>query len=135
MDNPLYNKALDFAERILDMSEFLLDKRKKASYYPQPEIQTIPSYALKTCVEQATRSGTSIAANIAESLGVQSKADLTAKLSISYKEGRETAMWLELMRRKKYIDEKAFDSMNENLSEILKLLTASLNTLKNARKT
>ena len=39
---------------------------------------------------QILRSGTSICANIEEALGGQSEKDFKAKLSISYKEARET---------------------------------------------
>lgn len=118
MDNPLYEKAIDFAERILDMSDFLLTKDK----HP---------YSLEVCVKQITRSGSSIAANVAEGQGGQSKPDLTAKLSIAYKEGKETEMWMELLKRKGFLTEEQYVSLNNDLQEILRILIASLNTLKN----
>jgi four helix bundle protein len=48
--------------------------------------------------KQFLRSATSIGANIEEAIGGQSKADFIAKLSISYKEARETAYWIKLLK-------------------------------------
>ena len=45
---------------------------------------------------QLFRSGTSIAANYAEAKGAYSTGDFTYKLSISFKEARETCLWLHL---------------------------------------
>src|SRR5688572_30208153 len=47
--------------------------------------------------KQLLRSGTSIGANIEEALGGQSKKDFFAKLTISYKEARETHYWVRLL--------------------------------------
>ena len=44
--------------------------------------------------KQLLRSGTSIVANIEEAIGGQSTGDFLHKLSISYKEARETIYWL-----------------------------------------
>lgn len=115
--NPLYDKALLFAERVLNMSDYLLSTRGV--------------YSKEVCTKQVTRSGTSIAANIAEGQGAQSRADLIAKLSVAYKEGKETEMWLSLLYKKQFISEEQYTSINCDLEEVLKLLAASLNTLKN----
>ena len=47
-------------------------------------------------IQQLLRSGTSIGANVEEALGGQSKKDFIAKMSIYYKEARETKYWLRL---------------------------------------
>ena len=44
--------------------------------------------------KQLLRSGTSIGANIEESIGGQSRADFIHKISVSYKEVRESLYWI-----------------------------------------
>jgi four helix bundle protein len=48
-------------------------------------------------VKQLVRSSTSIGANIEESQGGYSKKDFVHKLSISYKEAKETKFWIRLI--------------------------------------
>ena len=48
--------------------------------------------------KQILKSGTSIGANVEEALGAQSKKDFINKISIAYKESRETNYWLRLLR-------------------------------------
>lgn len=84
----------------------------------------------KTLSHQVLRSGTSIAANIEEANGAQTKKDFVAKLSIAYKECRETAFWLKLLHRTDYITEEQFASMMKDCDELIKLLTSSLLTAK-----
>lgn len=50
--------------------------------------------------KQLLRSGTSIGANIEESIGGVSDKDFLHKLSISYKEARETIYWLKYRCRR-----------------------------------
>ena len=56
-----------------------------------------------TISKQLLRSGTSIGANIAESLSAQSRADFVHKLSISLKEARETDYWLRLLQKSQIV--------------------------------
>ena len=49
------------------------------------------------------KSGTSIGANIEEAIGGQSRRDFFAKLTISYKEARESHYWLRLLKDTGYI--------------------------------
>jgi four helix bundle protein len=53
--------------------------------------------------KQLLRSGTSIGANIEEAIGGQSRKDFFAKLSISYKEARETHYWIRLLTDMNYL--------------------------------
>ena len=81
--------------------------------------------------KQMLRAGTSIGANIAESRYAQSKADFASKLQIALKEASETEYWLELLRDAELVESgSAFDSMCEDCTEILRLLTASVKTAK-----
>src|SRR5688572_16601200 len=47
---------------------------------------------------QLLRSGTSIGANVEESIGAQSNKDFFSKLTIAYKEARETSYWLKIIQ-------------------------------------
>lgn len=47
--------------------------------------------------KQLLKSGTSIGANEEEAIGAQSKKDFINKLSIAYKEARETSYWIRLL--------------------------------------
>lgn len=81
--------------------------------------------------KQIFRSGTSIGANIEESIGAQSRNDFISKISISYKEARETEYWLKLLLGGEYVTQKEFDFYTEQIVEILKLLTAIQKSTKN----
>ena len=80
--------------------------------------------------KQIFRSGTSIGANIEESIGAQSRNDFTSKISISYKEARETEYWLKLLLGGEYITQAEFNTYMNEVVVILKLLTAIQKTTK-----
>jgi four helix bundle protein len=105
MDNNLYKKSYEFAIRVVKSYQFLSDEKKE--------------FILS---KQLLRSGTSIGANIAEANGAISKADFSAKLSISYKECLETKYWLNLLKDTKFIEEKLFQSLFDDADELAKIL-------------
>ena len=78
--------------------------------------------------KQLLRSGTSIGANIAEAQGGISKADFSAKYSISYKEARETKYWIKLLRDTGYLDEKGANSLLSDADELCRLLFSAIRT-------
>lgn len=81
--------------------------------------------------KQILRSGTSIGANIAESRYAQSKSDFSSKLQIALKEAAETEYWFELLRDAELVEPgPAFDSICEDCTELIKMLTASVKTAK-----
>ena len=72
--------------------------------------------------KQVLRSGTSIGANVRESVNAQSKPDFINKLNIALKESNETEYWLELLHETDYIDNYQFQSIiedNHNLTGTL----------------
>ncbi len=75
-DNIIQKKSFDFAIRIVNAYKFLISKQE---------------YVLS---KQLLRSGTSIGANIEEAIGGYSRTDFGFKLSIAYKEARETLYWV-----------------------------------------
>jgi len=76
------------------------------------------------------RSGTSIGANIEESIGGQSDKDFLSKISISYKEARETIYWLKLLQSTEYLSEQEAISLLNDAEEICKILGKIQITLK-----
>ncbi len=79
---------------------------------------------------QIGRSGTSVGANIYEANYAQGKKDFISKLEIALKEASETGYWLELLYRTNYIDDAAFQSLNEQCTSIRVMLVASCKTIK-----
>jgi len=94
IDNPVREKSFAFAIRVVGLYKYLVNEKKE--------------YVLS---KQFLKSGTSIGANVEEGIGGISRKDFRAKLSIAYKEARETKYWLRLLHATDYIDEHAFDSM------------------------
>ena len=80
--------------------------------------------------KQLLRSGTSSGANARESNNAQSAADFVNKLSIALKEANETAYWLELLYESGIIEQSHFESLYNDLKELIALLTASIKTSK-----
>ena len=80
--------------------------------------------------KQILRSGTSIGANTRERKNSQSKADFINKLSIALKEADETQYWLELLYESSIINENIFCSLNNDLKEIIAIITSSIKTAK-----
>lgn len=101
-ENILEIKSMNFAVRILKLSDFLFDKKQSVIAY------------------QIMKSGTSIGANIAESKYGASKLDFANKLQISQKEAGETKYWLELIYKAEIIEENLYKSLLLDVEELLK---------------
>ena len=80
--------------------------------------------------KQLLRSGTSIGANTRESKNAQSRKDFLTKLSIALKEADETEYWLELLYETEYLDENQYLSIQNDTSELIKILTSIIKKLK-----
>jgi len=78
--------------------------------------------------KQLLRSGTSIGANMAEANGAISDADFSAKVSIAYKECRETLYWLSLLKDTDYITEESYKSLHKDTDEVARILFSILKT-------
>ena len=68
------------------------------------------------------RSGVPIGANVKEAIGAKSKADFIHKLSISYKEARETLYWLRLPYVTDYLDKEMSESLIKDAEEICRII-------------
>ena len=113
MGNVVFDKSVDFAVRCVRLYCYLRDEKQE--------------YVLS---KQMLRSGTSIGANIGESQGAQSNPDFVAKLHISLKEAKETAYWLLVLYRADIISETEYNSMNNDLNELVALLTSIIKSVK-----
>ena len=114
--NIIKEKSFDFAVRAINLNKFLQEKKE---------------YILS---KQILRSGTSVGAMIRESEHAESNLDFIHKLAIAQKEANETMYWLELLFKTKYIDEKMFNSLENDLVEIQKILTSIIITSKKKNK-
>ena len=74
--------------------------------------------------DQMFRSGTSIGANVAEAQCAISKSDFIAKLYISLKEANETLYWLRLLQRTQFINNRRFESVNNDCEELKRMLVS-----------
>lgn len=79
--------------------------------------------------KQLLRSGTSIGANVSESISAVSKKDFINKLSIALKEARETKYWLLLLQKSELTNLDTITIINLN-EEIIKILTAIIKSSK-----
>lgn len=104
-DNNLYNKAFDFAKRIVKLGQYLIKDKKEF-----------------ILARQVIKSGTSIGANIAEANGAISAQDFTARLAVSLKEAHETKFWIELLCATDYITEQQAKSLYDDADEICRIL-------------
>ena len=84
--------------------------------------------------KQILRSGTSIGANIAESICAESPDDFIHKLAIAQKEASETRYWLKLLYRSDFITEKQFNAIDLDCRELLNIISAIIVKMKNSQK-
>jgi four helix bundle protein len=116
-DDPLSEKSFQFSLRIINLNRFLQKNHQE--------------YILS---KQILRSGTAIGALIAEGKYAQSKADFLNKLTIALKEASETEYWIRILHASQYINDTMYQSIYNDLDEILRLLISSTKTVKGSQK-
>jgi four helix bundle protein len=112
-DNVVQVKSYAFAIRIVKVYQFLCEEKKE--------------YTLS---KQLLRCGTSVGANIEEAIGGQSEKDFFAKLTIAYKEARETHYWIRLLADTDYLTENQAESLLKDIVEIQKIIGSIQKTIK-----
>ncbi len=112
-DNIIQDLSFSFALRIVKFYKHLTENKKV--------------YVLS---KQILRSGTSIGANVRESIHAQSSADFINKLSIALKEADETEYWLELLNASDIIDDVEFKSMSDDVKQIIGTLVKIIKSKK-----
>lgn len=111
-ESPIQRKSYTFALSIIK----LCDKLKTENEY--------------ILAGQILKSGTSIGANVEEAIGAQSSKDFFMKITIAYKETRETMYWLRLLKDCDLISQDEASKMICDVQELLKLLGTIQKTVK-----
>lgn len=111
-DNPIVDLSYNFGVRIVKFYRYLTSKQV---------------YVLS---KQILRCGTSIGANVHESIHAQSKADFINKMNIALKEADETDYWLRLLKDSDVIDDEEFKSLQKDVKQIIGTL---VKIIKNAK--
>jgi len=114
-ENLVQQKSYAFAVRIVRFTQHLGEAKREF-----------------TLSRQVLRSGTSIGANVEEAIGAQSKADFLSKMSIAYKEARETSYWLRLLKDTGYLTQSEFDSIHADTDELCRILSKIQTSTKDA---
>ncbi len=112
-ENPLRDKSYDFALKVIATYRALQVEQRE--------------FVLS---RQLLRSGTSIGANAEEAIGAQSRRDFLSKISIAYKEARETHYWLRLLRDSKLLEVEKANLLIRDSEELIKLMGAIISTTK-----
>jgi four helix bundle protein len=116
-DNIIENKSYAFAVRIVRLYQHLCLEKKE--------------YVLS---KQVLRCGTSIGANVEEAIGGQSRSDFLSKMSIAYKEARETSYWLRLLKDTDYLTPSQFSNIHSDAEELCRIIASIQKTVKTARQ-
>ena len=112
-ENIVKTKSFAFAVRIVKLYQYLVADKKE--------------FVLS---KQLLRSGTSVGAMVREAEHSESKPDFIHKMAIVQKEINETIYWLELLNVTDYLNNGQFDSINNDTTELIKLITSIIKTTK-----
>ena len=112
--NPVIQlKAMAFAVRIVKVRDYLVKEKHE-----------------HRISDQLFRSGTSIQANVAEAQYAVSHADFINKMQIALKEANESRNWIELLFQSGFFPEAAYQSLYDDINQIVMILIAILRTAK-----
>ncbi len=111
--NPVMDKAIKFALRIVRLYRYLSEEKKE--------------YVLS---KQILLSGTHIAKFIKDANQAESKQVFTADMQASLRRATETEFWLLILHEGEFLDDKAYDSINKDCVELIKLLISIVKTSK-----
>ena len=109
----LKQKSFDFGVRIINLYKLL--KKEHGEH---------------VISKQILKAGTAIGALVREAEFAESRKDFTHKLYIGLKEANEAVYWPELLFAADFIGKELFESMHSDALAILKMLVASIKTLK-----
>ena len=107
------DRSFAFAVRVIKLFQYLTETKKE--------------YVLS---KQLLRSGTAIGALVREAQNAESTKDFIHKLGIAQKECDETIYWIELLKETEYLNDKEFESINNEANELLKMIRSAIITSK-----
>ena len=113
----IQQKSRDYAIRIINCYKYLVEQKHEL-----------------VMSKQLLRCGTSIGANTRECKNAQSRMDFLSKLNIALKEADETEYWLDLLHETKYIDDKQFQSLQDDCKELIAILVTIIKKIKDNPK-
>ncbi len=106
-ENPVMDKAVKFALRIVKLSRYLSEEKKES-----------------VLSKQILLSGTHIAKFIKDANQAESKQFSAADMQIALKKASETEFWLLVLHEGEFLDEKPYHSINKDCVELINLLTS-----------
>ncbi|MBR4563869.1 MAG: four helix bundle protein [Paludibacteraceae bacterium] len=106
-NNIIIDKTFAFAVRIVNLYKYLTNNATNKEF---------------VLSKQLLRSGTSIGANIEEAIGAASTADFISKVTIAYKEARESKYWIRLLNKTGYLSDVEINSLINDLEEICSII-------------
>lgn len=107
------DKSIKFALRIVRLSRYLSEEKNE--------------YVLS---KQILIAGTHIAKFIKDATNAESKQFFTSDMQIALKKASETEFRLLILHEGEYIDDKAYNSINEDCVELIRMLITSVKTSK-----
>jgi four helix bundle protein len=110
-NNAVNEKSFELAKETVYLYQFLTREERE--------------YVLS---RQLLKSGTSVGANISEGVAGQSRKDFIHRLSIAYKESRETEFWLKLLCSTGYLTQDKAGRCIAACEEVIRLLFTILRT-------
>lgn len=114
-DNVIQVKSYDFAVRVVKLYKHLSQEKKE--------------FVLS---KELLRSGTSVGENVEEAIGGQSRKDFFAKLTIAYKEARESHYWIRLLKDTDFLSDIESESLLTDIEEILKIIGSIQKAIRNS---
>lgn len=106
-------KSIKFALRIVKLYRYLSEEKSE--------------YVLS---KQILISGTHIAKFAKDANQAESKNIFGSDMNLALKRASETEFWLMILREGDFIDDKAYNSMNDDCVELIKMLTSIVKTSK-----
>jgi four helix bundle protein len=80
--------------------------------------------------KQVLLSGSYVGAHIKEATQAESRTVFAQEMATALRKASETEYWLELLHESDSIDDKAFNSINNDCVELIKMLTSIVKTSK-----
>jgi four helix bundle protein len=110
-ENIVQDKSYKFAIRIIELFRKL-------------------STSESVLARQMLRSGTSIGANVEEAIGAQTRQDFFSKMTIAYKEARETRYWIRLLIDSNLVDAEKGSEIKNDCEELLRIIGSIQKTIR-----
>ncbi len=107
------DKSIKFALRVVKLARYLSEEKSE--------------FVLS---KQILLSGTHVAKFIKDATNADSKQSFINDMLIALKKASETEFWLLILREGGFLDEKPYQSINEDCVELIKMLTAAVKTSK-----